>query len=274
MSERERYPGGVPCWVETLQPDPQAALAFYGPLFGWEFADPGPMPGNPPGQYFVAQVRGRDVAGIGSLPEPSEWQPTVWSTYVRVESADEAAERARDGGGRVLAGPLDVPPAGRLAVAADPAGASFGVWEAGSREGAQVINESRAWSMSMLHTSEPEKAATFYEAMFGWKAEPFGPPEARLSVWRLPGYVGGEPQQPVPRDVVAVLAGDGGKGSPGTGSPHWSVDFWVDDTDLTAAHAEGLGGSVVVAPHDTPRFRSAAIADPQGAIFSINARTA
>src|ERR1700721_1381705 len=104
MSERERYPDGVPCWVETLQPDPQAALDFYGPLFGWKFAGPGPMPGDPPGQYFVAQVRGRDVAGIGSLPEPGDGPATAWSTYVRVESADEAAERAREGGGRVLAG--------------------------------------------------------------------------------------------------------------------------------------------------------------------------
>jgi uncharacterized protein len=278
MSEREQYPGGVPCWVETLQPDPQAALDFYGPLFGWEFAGPGPMPGDPPGQYFVAQVGGRDVAGIGSLPEPSGGPATApaWITHVRVDSADEAAERAREGGGRVLAGPLDVPPAGRLAVAEDPAGAQFCVWEAHNREGAQVINESRAWSMSMLHTSDPAQAATFYGAMFGWQAEAFGRPEAQLSLWRLPGYVGGEPQQPVPRDVVAVMAGDGGNGSrgagsPGDGSPHWSIDFWVDDADLTAAHAEELGGGVVVAPHDTPGFRSAVIADPQGAIFSINA---
>ena len=38
MSEREQYPAGVSCWVETLQPDPRGALDFYGALFGWEFA--------------------------------------------------------------------------------------------------------------------------------------------------------------------------------------------------------------------------------------------
>jgi len=68
MSEREEYPAGVPCWVETLQPDPRAARDFDGPLFGWEFAGPGFMPGDLPGEYFVARVEGRDVAGIGSLP--------------------------------------------------------------------------------------------------------------------------------------------------------------------------------------------------------------
>lgn len=64
MSERDRYPSGVPCWVETFEPDPEAAIAFYGPLFGWEF-ERGPMPAEQPGEYFVAQVRGRDVAAIG-----------------------------------------------------------------------------------------------------------------------------------------------------------------------------------------------------------------
>jgi len=55
MSEREEYPAGVPCWVETLQPDPRVALDFYGPLLGWEFAEPGPMPGDLPGEYFAGQ---------------------------------------------------------------------------------------------------------------------------------------------------------------------------------------------------------------------------
>jgi predicted enzyme related to lactoylglutathione lyase len=62
MSERETYPAGVPCWVETLQPDPQAGRDFYGSLFGWEFAGPGAMPGELPGEYFVARMQDRDVA--------------------------------------------------------------------------------------------------------------------------------------------------------------------------------------------------------------------
>src|SRR6266700_5059975 len=174
MSERERYPGGVPCWVETLQPDPQAALDFYGPLFGWEFAGPGPMPGDPPGQYFVARVRGRDVAGIGSLPDRSAAPAPAWTTHVRVDSVDEAAERAKNAGGSLLDGPFDVPPAGRMALLADPAGALVCAWEAGAREGAQLVNEPRAWSMSLLHTTDPEGSQAFYGAVFGWRPESFG----------------------------------------------------------------------------------------------------
>jgi uncharacterized protein len=273
MSERERYPAGVPCWVETLQPDPQAALNFYGPLFGWEFAGPGPMPSDPPGQYFVARVRGRDVAGIGSLRARSGPPAATWSTCIRVDSADATAERARNAGGSVRAGPFDVLPAGRMAVLADPAGASICVWEARAREGAQLVNEPRAWAMNSLHTTDPESSKGFYGAVFGWKPQPFGAAGAQITLWRLPGYVGGEPRQPVPRDVVGVMMPIG-DGSPSAAQPHWSVDFWVDGADATAEHAARLRGKVIVPPHDTPGFRSAVLADPRGAVFSVSKLTA
>jgi predicted enzyme related to lactoylglutathione lyase len=258
MSERDQYPAGVPCWVETLQPDVQAAMDFYGPLFGWEFAGPWLMPGDPPGQYFVARLRGRDVAGFGSSPEGS--QATQWVTHVRVNNVDEAAARTLSAGGDVLVGPFDAQPAGRAAVLADPSGAVICAWEAGAREGAQIVNEPNAWAMSTLHTANPERSIAFYKEMFGWRPEALGP----ITLWRLPGYVGGEPRQPVPRDVVGVMV------SNGASQPHWSVDFWIGDADATADRAASLGGKVIVAPHDAPGFRSAVIADPQGAVLSIS----
>jgi predicted enzyme related to lactoylglutathione lyase len=227
------------------------------------------MPGDPPGQYFVARVSGRDVAGIGSLLGRSGPPVPAWSTFIRVESADETAGRATSAGGSLRDGPFDVPPAGRMAVLADPAGALVCVWEAGNREGAQLVNEPRAWSLSLLRTTDQESSRAFYGAVFGWQNEPFeggGP----ATVWRLPGYVGGEPDQPVPRDVVGAMAPIGGDGSPGAEQPHWSVDFWIDDADAAAEHAVTLGGSVIASPVDTPGFRSAVLADPQGAVFSVS----
>lgn len=272
MSEREHYPPGVPCWVETLQPDPRAALDFYGPLFGWEFAGPGPMPGDLPGEYFVARVSGRDVAGIGSLPEMGGPPMAVWSTYVRVAGADEAVERATAAGASLLAGPLDALPAGRLAVLVDPVGAAVCVWEARDREGAQLVNEASTWAMSSLHTTDGKAAKVFYGAVFGWQPEAFGPAEAPLTVWRLPGYVGDE-APPLPRDAVAVMAATGGAAAAAV-PPHWNVNLRVQDTDATVEQATGLGGHVIVAPVDTPGLRSAAVADPQGAVFSISQLTA
>src|SRR4051794_3323923 len=121
MSERDEYPAGVPCWVDTLQPDVTAALDFYSRLFGWEIAGPGPLPGGLPGQYFVAQVGGRDVAGIGTLPGGSEGQAIAsWNTYVKVDSVDATAADAAGGRGTKLPAPFDATPPRRGAGAPQP----------------------------------------------------------------------------------------------------------------------------------------------------------
>ena len=267
MSERDHYPPGVPCWVDTAQPDPGAAVDFYAALFGWEFAGPGQMPDG--GQYFVARVGDRDVAGVSSMPAHHDPPGAAWNTYVAVTSADEAAERVSAAGGSVLAGPFDAPPAGRMAVVCDPAGAPFSVWEAGERHGAQRINEPGAWAMSMLRTGESDRSARFYESVFGWTSDVVDAGGATFTLLRLPGYVGGEPEQSVPRDVVAVVVPPGG-GGPAA----WVVDFWVRSADDAAATARERGGAVIVEPRETPGFRTAVIADPHGAVLSVSQLTA
>ena len=262
MSRRDDYPAGVPCFVDTLTADLDTAMGFYGGIFGWEFAGPGPMPGDPPGDYYVARVHGDDVAGIGTLPASGAAPtPPAWNTHVAVDSIDETADRARAAGATVLVEPFGVPPAGRMAVIADPAGAAFVAWEAGDRAGAARVNEPSAWAMSLLTTPDPAAAREFYGELFGWQAEEFGP-----SVWlfRRPGYVGGEPDQPVPRDVVAAMTAGG------DGPAAWSVDFWIADAEAAAEAAAGLGGTVVAEPFDEATFRRAILAAPDGATFSVS----
>ena len=259
MSERDTYSHGVPCWVEALVPDPRAATAFYREVFGWEFGEPGKMPDEPSSEYFVARLGGRDVAGVGALPQGAP--APSWITHVRTDSADATADAVRDAGGAVVVEPFDVPPVGRMAVLDDPTGARFCAWEADGREGAQRINEPSAWSMSALHTPDPPRAQDFYRAVFGWEPEPFGP------AWmlRLPGYVGGEPNQPVPRDVVAMMF-------PGEDTAHWRPDFWIADVDGAASTVSARGGRVIEAPAEFSGapFKSGVLADPYGAEFSLS----
>jgi hypothetical protein len=262
MSQRDDYEPGVPCWIDTLQPDPDAAMGFYAALFGWEYAGPGEMPGDPPGRYYVARLRGRDIAGIGSVPAGAT-PPPGWATYVYVADVDATARAAREHGGQVLVEPVDALPAGRLAVLADPAGAAFGVWQPADRKGAQLVNEPGAWAMSTLVTPDAEGAAAFYGALFGWTTETFGEGQGAMTMFRLPGYVGGEPEQPVSREVIAVMAA-----APGAPA-QWGLGFWDHDVDATAAKAQALGGRTVAPPAESPGGKTMFLADPYGATFSI-----
>lgn len=181
-------------------------------------------------------------------------------------NAAEAAADARAAGGTVALEPVDTAPAGRMAIVADPGGAVLSLFQAGQRAGAQLVNAPSAWAMSLLTTPDPDGAQAFYGRMFGWEAEAFPDGGPGVSLFRLPGYVGGEPGQPVPRDVVAAMMAL----PHGTGPAAWNVDFWIADAEQAAAAAPGLGGRVIAPPHDAPPFRRAVLAAPDGAAFSIS----
>jgi len=262
MSRRDGFGPGVPCWVDTWQPDAAGAAAFYAALFGWQ-TDVTDAPAGAT-VHVMCRLRGRDVAAIGGRPAGDGPDlPVAWGTYVEVARTDDTVAAATAAGGTVAMAPFDSLDGGRMAVIVDPVGAPLGVWQLGRHAGAQVVNEPNAWAMSVLLCDDPEPARAFYAAVFGWEAEPFPMGDHEGTLWRLPGYVGGEPGQPVPRDVVAVMA-------PAFGRPAaWVVNFWVEDADAIAAAAPGLGGTVVAGPFDTAISRDAVIADPSGAVFSV-----
>jgi uncharacterized protein len=272
MPERDGYIPGVPCWIDTSQPDPEAAVDFYSGLFGWDFEDVMP-PGA--GKYFIARLRGGDVAAVGSPPEGAP-PMAVWNTYLWVQSADDAAAKVREAGGRVLTEPFDVMGAGRMAVFMDPEGAAFCVWQAKQHKGARIVNEPGSLNFNGLNTRDVPAAKAFYGAVFGWQVLTLG---GGVEMWTLPGYgdhlelsdpglrerIVGMGVQPEFADVVASVnpIPDDHPDVP----PHWSVTFAVDDADAIAQNAAELGGQVLVAPFDAPWVRTAVIADPQGATF-------
>ena len=264
MSERDGYEHGVPCWVDTWRDDPAPAAEFYTGIFGWELEGFDPSASE---QYVIAKLRGRDVAAIGSpRPPAAKDAPVGWTTYVWVDDAEEIAAKVSKAGGTVLAEPFDSLDGGLLTIIAGPEGAVLGAWQAGDHRGAELVNEPSAWSMSFLSTREPERAKEFYGAVFGWQTESFGP----ATMFRLPGYVGGEPQQPVPRDVIATML-PLGDDAPGEVPDHWGVDFWVGDVDEVAEKTTALGGRVLSAPTAVPgtQLKQATIADPDGASLSV-----
>ncbi len=272
MSERDGYIPGVPCWIDTNQPDPAAALPFYAELFGWEFENVAPPDSGT--VYAVGRIRGGDAGAVSSMP-PGAPPVAVWNTYIWVDSADETAVKARDAGGTVAGEPFDVGDEGRMAVIVDPEGASFSVWQAYNHKGAKVVNEHGSVNFNGLATRDPEGARAFYGAVFGWKTLelPSG------TSWILPGY--GDhleainpgtrammQQMGAPEGFIDVVANlEPIAADDAATQPNWTVTFAVDDVAATAEAARKLGGDVVRGPFDAPWCRMAVIKDPQGATF-------
>ncbi len=273
MPERDRYIPGVPCWIDTNQPDPEAAVAFYSGLFDWSVENV--MPAGSDAKYFIARIRGGDVAGIGPIP-PGTSAAATWNTYIWVESADETATRVKDAGGSVLTEPGDVMEAGRAAVFSDLEGAVFCVWQPKRHRGAAIVNEAGSLNFNNLNTHDAQAAKSFYGSVFGWSTMPMG---GGAEAWTLAGYgdhlelinpgtrermasVGAPPGF---EDVVATLTP-----LPADDSDvpaHWSVTFATDDADATARKAGELGAQLLAPPFDAPWVRMTIIADPQGATF-------
>jgi hypothetical protein len=273
MPERDGYIPGVPCWADTSQPDPEAAVDFYSGLFGWDFEDV--MPEDSEGKYFIARLSGGSVAAVGSIPEGAP-PMAIWNTYISVESADQAAAKVSDAGGNVVMDPFDVMEAGRMAVCSDPEGAVFCVWEAKEQKGAGIVNEHGSVNFNGLATRDAAAAKAFYGSVFGWTtlALPGG-----AEMWTLPGYGDYlERDNPGLRKTIAEVGGPPGfedvvasinpipAEEPDT-PPHWSVTFATDDADATAAKAAELGGRVIAEPFDAPWVRMTVLEDPQGAIL-------
>jgi uncharacterized protein len=155
--------------------------------------------------------------------------------------------------------PMDVNPNGRFAVFQDPTGAVFAVWQAGTKAGAEIVNETGSMCWNELITTDSHKAGSFYERVFGWNQEPMpmpGEPGRTYTIFKQDAtQVGGMMTATAEMKLT---------------HPYWMIYFSVDDCDKSAGKAEQLGGKVMMKPTDIPNIgRFAVIRDPQGAWFSI-----
>jgi predicted enzyme related to lactoylglutathione lyase len=254
MGERSKYTPGTFCWADLTTPDQAGAKAFYSGLFGWEAQD------TPVGDgvfYSRQLLDGKDVAAIAPQPEQQRAAgvPPVWNSYVSVDSADAAVERAKELGGSVHAPAFDVMEAGRMAVLQDPQGAFFMVWQPGQHFGAALVNAPGALVWNELSSPDLDASAAFYGSLFGWTVAPFeGSPEPYMSIKNGEANNGGM------RDLTPP-------GMP----PNWLVYFGTENLDDALAKVDELGGATMAGPIDIQIAKIAVVKDPQGAMFALYA---
>ncbi|MEU8648570.1 VOC family protein [Streptomyces sp. NPDC048737] len=229
------YAEGVPCWVDAQLPDVDAGKRFYGELFGWVFEEAY-------GSSVWARLDGEPVAALAHKTDGR--MPTVWTVSFATPDAEATVRRIRTAGGQVVTAPTPVDGAGVAALAADPEGAVFGLWQAGGHPGFGVRHRPGAFAWAQLYARDTGAANTFYghlfhEALFGPGAEPdFG-------------------RAPVSDVFPEVMP------------PHFLVHFGVEDCEAVLGTVSRLGGRVQAGPFTASYGTVAVVTDNQGASFAL-----
>ncbi|HEY2828703.1 MAG TPA: VOC family protein [Thermoanaerobaculia bacterium] len=248
MPEMNDYKPGTFCWTELSTNDRKAAAQFYGALLGWEAKE---QPMGPDDVYVMLSIGGKTVGAL--YQDTKSGAPPHWNCYVAVTSADDAAEKAKSLGGNIVAGPMDVFEAGRMAVIADPVGAVLAVWQPGYNKGAELYRENGALCWNELLTHNEERARNFYTSLFGWTAK-VSPEYTELHLGEE-GIAGIFPMQ---GEMFANMP------------EVWMPYFAVADCDASTAKVKSLGGHVMKEPSDIPNVGRFSVAgDPQGAMFNL-----
>jgi hypothetical protein len=255
MGNIENHLPGSFCWLELATTDQRAAQNFYEILFGWKTST---FPIGPSDVYSIFKLDGRDAAAAYTLraEDRSKGVPPHWMVYVSVESADTAASRAAELGGKILAPAFDVMDFGRMSVLQDPTGAIFSVWQPKRHPGTKITGVNGTLCWADLNTPDAKRAGEFYAALFGWKLVT----AEHDSSGYLHIHNGEEPIGGIPPAAYR---------NPNA-PPHWMLYFAVDDVDAVAALAQQHGGRALMPPMRMEHVgRIAVLADPQGAAFAI-----
>src|SRR5512132_2406130 len=229
---------------DLMSTDPVSAAAFYAALFDWRVTELQVM------GFTVRRLSlGDRVLGAIMPFDPKLGLPSHWVPYMHVESVDDTCRRVTELGGEVCMGAMDIPP-GRFALTNDPSGALFSPFtpkQAAPDTPAPPPPGLFCWDE--LLTTDPDGAAAFYAALFGWK--PVGEPMAGGGTYTVMRRAG------IP--AAGVMARPAGA----TFRPSWLPYVATTNVDDTAKQAGGLGATITTPPTDIPGIgRFAVLTDP------------
>jgi predicted enzyme related to lactoylglutathione lyase len=255
MGERTKHDDGIFSWADLSTTDPDGAKAFYSGLFGWECEDT-PVDGG--GTYTMCRVDGKNVAAIASQREEERAQnvPPHWNNYITTSDVDARAAKVSELNGNLMMPPFDVMDVGRMAVAADPTGAVFMLWQPKSNIGAQLVNAPGALAWNELATPDVDAAKNFYGGLLGWTYDDM--------------EMDGGMAYSIIKNGDRQNGGIRSQAPPEQGMPaFWVPYFGVVSSDESSAKADELGGQVIMPTQRIPPGAFAVIGDPQGAAFLL-----
>lgn len=240
-------------WHELHTTDRPRAMKFYATLLGWETKDVPMGPGDP---YGLCLLGGTDIAGITKSMAPAH-VPPHWLPYIAVDDVDASVAKLKELGGKVLNAAMDIPNVGRFAAVADPQGAAFALFKHVKPYPEEPKTPPpSAFCWEELSTPDPEAAAKFYGALFGYSVEAvdMGP----MGTYRI---------------LKSRERQRAGVTKPMPGAPaqaHWLEYIAVKDVDASTRNAKELGAKALMEPQDIPNIgRFSIVADPTGAAIAL-----
>lgn len=255
-------------WYDLLTTDAAAAAAFYKSVLGFTTIDAS----SPGGEYCLFQPAnaaagptGGAVAGLMGLNSVhlAQGLRPVWLGHLGVQDIDDAVARLRALGGSIRRGPDAIPGVGRFAVAADPQGAVFHLFEPNRDAPIEPPVHSIGWHE--LLTDDPVAALDFYGQFADWtlmQEHPMGP----MGIYRTfgPKGFGGE------GEAAAMTIGGMMARPPMVPAPFWLYYFHVPALDAALACVTAGGGQVHMGAMQVPGGGwMAQCSDPQGAVFAL-----
>jgi hypothetical protein len=237
-----------------MSTDPARARAFYTELIGWQVSEVDMGPNF--GVYPMLMVGEYGFGGIVPF-DASHGIPSHWMSYVGVADIDAYCASVTPAGGKVCVPPTPIPGVGRFAVVEDPTGGYFSPIQL---DAPQPMPEGEppqglAWWHELM-TTDPGRAAPFYEATLGWRAEPANMPTGEYWLFKRGDGTNAGGMWPIPAGAPI--------------RPNWTVYVAVDDVAATHARALAMGATETFPVMAIPGVgRMGGFTDPTGASVAL-----
>jgi hypothetical protein len=252
---------GQNVWFDLMTTDMEGAKNFYSEVIGWKTQ---PWEDADPKKPYTMWVAGdAPIGGMMPLPEEARKMgaPPHWLAYTSVEDVDKVLAQAQKLGAKVYAPAFDIPKVGRIAILADPQGATFAIFK--SEQGEMPPRDRSAqgqFSWAELNTNDYEGAWKFYSQLFGWKETSSMDMGPAGTYFMFEGGAG------------ATRGGMSNMAKQMKVPPHWLHYVTVKDMDRTVERIKQNGGKIMNGPMDIPGDDVVAqCQDPQGGFFAIYA---
>jgi len=246
----EFHPGKF-VWRDLMTDDIPAMKKFYSELFGWTYLDVA----DEEKDYTVVLHDGKPIAGMFKLRDvKAEHKYSQWICCVSVADMIQAINYTKQSGGTIYREPFELPNRGLVAYVFDSQNAVLAFVKSSSGDPKDVEPVYNGWLWTELWTEDIENSNSFYTELFGYSLKKFSTSAENLY------YVFQKENEP--RAGMVKIPFEDVK-------PHWMPYIAVKDPADIVEKVEELGGTIYLGLDDTGRSDAAIIADPSGAVFTI-----